>query len=90
MDSAGATPQPATPLERTSLPPSKGRLHPPSLDVRSRDSTSSIRSTAQDLTPEMSSSCNPDGALCFEYWPDEAQPHPSFVYIKGGLKPTKC
>ena len=33
---------------------------------------------------------NPDGALVFEYWPDEAQAQPSWVYIKGGLKPTKC
>ena len=45
---------------------------------------------SQDLTPYMGSNCNADGALAFEYWPDEAAAHPSFVYIKGGLKPTKC
>ena len=45
---------------------------------------------SQDLTPQMGSNCNADGALAFEYWPDEAAAHPSFVYIKGGLKPTKC
>ena len=44
----------------------------------------------KDITPQMCSSCNADGALVFEYWPDEAQAQPSFVYIKGGLKPTKC
>ena len=62
-------------------------LHLPQLAFPTTDRPFLLR---QDLTPQMGSSCNADGALCFEYWPDEAQPHPSFVYIKGGLKPTKC
>ena len=44
----------------------------------------------KDLTPYMASNCNADGAIIFEYWPDESASCPSFVYIKGGLIETKC
>ena len=44
----------------------------------------------KDLTFHMGANCNPDGAIIFEFWPDEAQLQPSFMYIEGGLNQTKC
>ena len=44
----------------------------------------------KDLTFHMGANCNPDGAIIFEFWPDEAQLQPSFMYIDGGLKQTKA
>jgi ubiquitin C len=44
----------------------------------------------KDVKPLMGANCNADGAIIFEYWPDEAATCPNFVYIKGGLIETKC
>jgi len=44
----------------------------------------------KDLVPHMNANCNADGAIVFEYWPDEAASHPNWLYIKGGLIETKC
>jgi hypothetical protein len=44
----------------------------------------------KDLVPYMQSNCNADGAIVFEYWPDESASTPNFLYIKGGLIETKC
>ena len=44
----------------------------------------------KDLTPHMAGNCNADGAIIFEYWPDEAASHPNWLYIAGGLKECKA